>query len=505
MTRVSVFVLFTGLILGQPSTEPRLRVGPLYYTPAFPDLEMVLETEGASEVQNPSGLILVEDGIRGGTALSVRKFSDTGQGVAVLLAMDASGSMRGKPLRAVRAGLGQFVSKARDNDRTAVLSLADDLRWETTWSSTREETRDKLAKIEARGRYTVLWDALDSALDELSNPDLPARRHLVVISDGHDEGSKKSLEDAIAKALRLRIPVDAIGMTRSNPRYLENLEALFAQTQGTYSTAPNLDALTQMVGSSIDRMLESPVARFHAEKIRPDGAQHTLGVYWKTAERQDEMSVLLPATLQHTTPSTQPVRQWPYIIAAAGLATLLIALAVPFLRRRETIPQAFAYSDPPVPPPDAWLPTPDLPLPPPATPLPGPGAAKVARPRRRAQTQYAGVFPDQAALLIGKSGPLTDQTFRVNRHEFWIGAAENNDLRIDDDAVSSNHACLRFEGETLKVFDNHSTNNTRVNGQIVGDTARILFPGDEIRIGRTVFVVERSEKLAQSGSPSALS
>jgi len=115
------------------------------------------------------------------------------------------------------------------------------------------------------------------------------------------------------------------------------------------------------------------------------------------------------------------------------------------------------------------------------------------------------MFPDQSALLIGKSGPLADRTFRVNRQEFWIGAAANNDLRIDDDAVSSNHACLRFEGESLKIFDNHSTNNTRVNGNAVGDTARILFPSDEIQIGRTVFVLERSENVAQSGSPSTLS
>src|ERR1700730_3445216 len=132
MTRVSVLVLFTGLIFGQPSAGPRLRVGPLYYAPAFPDFEMVLEPSGtaASAIPNPSDLILVEDGVHSGAALSVRKFSDTGQGVAVLLAMDARGSMRGKPLNAVRAGLGQFVSKVRDNDRTAVLSFADDLQWE---------------------------------------------------------------------------------------------------------------------------------------------------------------------------------------------------------------------------------------------------------------------------------------------------------------------------------------------------------------------------------------
>lgn len=94
-------------------------------------------------------------------------------------------------------------------------------------------------------------------------------------------------------------------------------------------------------------------------------------------------------------------------------------------------------------------------------------------------------------MLAGKARAVAGRTVAIDRPDFWIGAAANNDLQIDDDSVSANHARFRVEGSALKVFDNRSTNNTWVNRQAVGDTARIVLPGDEIRIGRCVFVVGR--------------
>ena len=71
----------------------------------------IASADGATGASlNAGDLILTEEGVRTSTAQGLRKFSETGQGVAVLLALDASGSMRGRPLDAVRKGLGQFVA-----------------------------------------------------------------------------------------------------------------------------------------------------------------------------------------------------------------------------------------------------------------------------------------------------------------------------------------------------------------------------------------------------------
>lgn len=557
--RCSLCLLFGALAFAQaPGAAPHLRVGPVY-TAEFPNLDIVVEAGAGSAATasiNAADLILTEEGVRTSTAQGMRKFSETGQGVAVLLALDASGSMRGKPLDAVHKGLGQFVSKARDNDKIGVLSFADDVRWETQWSGSREETRQKLEAIQARGRTTVLWVAVDTALDELAKLDGPSRRHLVVISDGHDEGSMKTLAEVIAKAVSLRIPVDTIGMTRSNPRYLENLQALSAQSKGSYTRAPDLNALTELVGGAIGTMLDTPVARFKVEKLKADGSPHRVGVYWKAADKEDETSVALPSATQlqqqqtpttQTQPNQRPARRrffrWWYVAVALGVGVLVFVILIMLNRRQAAataqpippVPAPAPYASPnqwppaPVPSPipapmpaqnaapspEPWLPAPmpPSPVPPapvPLAPKPAPSApvAIPPQPRPRPRTQFAAAF-GPPVLLIGKSGPAAGKTTRIEASDFWIGAAENNHLQLHDNTVSANHAYFRFESETLKIFDNHSTNDTWVNRQAIGDTARVLFPGDEIQIGRSVFVIERSNgettgNLAQSGPPFAL-
>src|SRR5258708_6349410 len=193
----------------QPAAAP-LAVGPAY-SGRFPVVEIVLDPTqpppGQSEtVIRQEDLLLLEDGAEGHKANRISYFHETGEGLAVVLAIDASGSMRGRPMQAVREGLSGFVSKARQYDRISVLSIADDTRWETTWTTPPAELKQKLEAMTTRGRLTRLWDALDEALTKLEAADLPSRKRLVVISDGQDEGSLTTLAQVVAHARRLRIP-----------------------------------------------------------------------------------------------------------------------------------------------------------------------------------------------------------------------------------------------------------------------------------------------------------
>jgi hypothetical protein len=64
-----------------------------------------------------------------------------------------------------------------------------------------------------------------------------------------------------------------------------------------------------------------------------------------------------------------------------------------------------------------------------------------------------------------------------------IGALEHNDVVVDHDSVSSDHAALiRLEGGYF-VQDSGSTNGTLVNGERAGEDALALCSGDELQIG----------------------
>jgi predicted component of type VI protein secretion system len=96
-----------------------------------------------------------------------------------------------------------------------------------------------------------------------------------------------------------------------------------------------------------------------------------------------------------------------------------------------------------------------------------------------------------AAWLVGEEGPMAGKRVAIDRDEFWVGALENNHLHIaNDPTVSGNHACLVIDHDVLGIYDHHSTNGTLVNGEPIGDKRALLRPGDRVKIGRTVFVVE---------------
>lgn len=86
------------------------------------------------------------------------------------------------------------------------------------------------------------------------------------------------------------------------------------------------------------------------------------------------------------------------------------------------------------------------------------------------------------ALRAGMTIELSD-TARVGR-------GTENLIRLDaDTTVSSRHATLASRPDGLWVEDEGSTNGTFVNGARV-TSARLLQPGDVIRIGHTDLLVE---------------
>jgi pSer/pThr/pTyr-binding forkhead associated (FHA) protein len=88
-----------------------------------------------------------------------------------------------------------------------------------------------------------------------------------------------------------------------------------------------------------------------------------------------------------------------------------------------------------------------------------------------------------ATLEVVSDGRLKGQVFRIGRATVQIGRSRYNDVRLDEDSVSSRHASLVMRDNRWIVFDVRSTNGTYVEGQLVHD-ARVLPSACELRFGR---------------------
>jgi pSer/pThr/pTyr-binding forkhead associated (FHA) protein len=98
---------------------------------------------------------------------------------------------------------------------------------------------------------------------------------------------------------------------------------------------------------------------------------------------------------------------------------------------------------------------------------------------------------DGPRLIVRRSGVEQDE-FLLTKPQTTIGRLPENDIQLDDGAVSGHHAMLVAEAGIFLVVDQRSTNGTYVNGERCGGES--LRDGDVIRIGRydLVFVAPRA-------------
>lgn len=90
--------------------------------------------------------------------------------------------------------------------------------------------------------------------------------------------------------------------------------------------------------------------------------------------------------------------------------------------------------------------------------------------------------PDPFATLEVLSGPLSGTTYPIMRHACSVGRGKDNDVRIQDESVSTSHATLMVKGETWIVVDLRSVNGTFVDGyRVAGE--RALPAGCTLRVG----------------------
>jgi hypothetical protein len=134
--------------------------------------------------------------------------------------------------------------------------------------------------------------------------------------------------------------------------------------------------------------------------------------------------------------------------------------------------------------------TPGQVAPPPGGDFPPVGQAlgQSARPpARHAKTEIITRGPQMAyhALLIDRQ--RTEKKHDVNKPVVSLGRTGKNDIALDNPKVSRQHAVIKLEADTFRVYDLGSSNGTFVNDQRVVEPVA-LQDGDTVRFGDLAFI-----------------
>ena len=138
-------------------------------------------------------------------------FSQEDVPVSMGLVIDNSGSMRDKRPQVNAAAL-TLVKTSNPQDEAFVVNFNDDFYLDTIHDFTNDvnEMKDALERIDARGS-TALYDAVIGSLDHLKKA-AKDKKVLLVVTDGVDNASRRSLANAVQEAQRSDALIYSIGI-----------------------------------------------------------------------------------------------------------------------------------------------------------------------------------------------------------------------------------------------------------------------------------------------------
>ncbi|MGH2921866.1 MAG: type II secretion system F family protein [Gaiellaceae bacterium] len=217
--------------------------------------------------------------LENGQRVLLSSAQNLGRAKTVVLAIDRSQSMKGKPLANAVGAARAFIAAKPPGDRIAIATFATQPVMVTGFSTSTINADIALRTIPVdKVQGTTLYDALTLSARQLAAERLPSRV-IIVVTDGNETRSEASLKDAIsaAQGAGAAVYVVAIESKKFTPAPLKQLAH---ETGGNYYGAASSDALTgvyRSIAAELSRTwrLEYATAARPGEKLTL--AAHALG------------------------------------------------------------------------------------------------------------------------------------------------------------------------------------------------------------------------------------
>ena len=175
--------------------------------------------------------------------------------VAVGIVIDNSGSMRDKRPAVNQAAI-NFVRASNSEDEAFIVNFNDEYYLDQDFTNKVPQLQEALQKIDSRGG-TALYDAVVASADHLKKNARLDKKVILVVTDGEDNASRESLEQAVRRLQAENGPtVYTIGLLGTEKqRRARRALATIAEDTGGVSFFPKdlseVDAITQEVAHDI--------------------------------------------------------------------------------------------------------------------------------------------------------------------------------------------------------------------------------------------------------------
>jgi len=253
--------------------------------------------------------------------------------LAIMFVVDISGSMEAALPLEVEA-VKQFVGQLKPRDRVGLITFSDAPVRQAALTTTHEDVLSQLDQLAAWGQ-TTLYDAIRLGEEELlADPD-PARRALIVLSDGMDNKSIETPQTVLQyyddEALKKNrgFSVYTLGLGEEVDR--SGLGQIATRTGGLYVDSPTAEDLTRVYQDILSQIQNEYLLEYTSPAESKPGQIIDVSVGITPARS------FTPGTYTYRSPGlTMALARvlWPGLITISVLLVLLILATIYKLSRR---------------------------------------------------------------------------------------------------------------------------------------------------------------------------
>jgi Ca-activated chloride channel homolog len=199
--------------------------------------------------------------------------------VSIGLVIDNSGSMSSKRAAVVSSAL-DLVKASNPQDETFVINFSDQAYLDQDFTTDLGQLQNGLSHLSLAGS-TALYDTVVTAADKMERSATRPRKVLIVISDGDDNSSKLTLEDAVHRVQDMHGPIIySIGLLFAGDksrRARHDLQTLSNETGGIAFFPESLKDIDS-VAAEVARDIRNQYAiAYHSTRPSTEG-YHTVKV-----------------------------------------------------------------------------------------------------------------------------------------------------------------------------------------------------------------------------------
>ena len=430
--------------------------------------------------------------------------------IAWVLLVDCSGSVKQQQFKSMIDAAKKIIDMMGKDDKMMIISFGTDVKVVQDFTNDKTALFAALDPLKPDQKYTKLFVAVREALQYQKRVDanFPARRGILVVTDGEDDGSGISINDLISQDLEpsrggVRIPILTIGYSHKKGPTFDNLRRLAETSGGLFKEQPDLSEIPKTFEELLNKIQDVYKVQAEWDGYKVDGTVRKVHVavssgsvtlhdsreaIFVSSKREDGGAEEVDEGVVEEVSQAESDESIPIPIIAGGALILLvvvIGLALLLRKKKEAEPEPNVSDDDeggdgehdgdhddssgtddvggpgPVRAPGEW------------------GSPAVAPPPKRE------IVLKVTLVAMEGGGRLEPNETDYPIYEDGTVIGRIGDIKIrGDDLVSSKHCKLTWEGNHLAIRDLDSTNGVfRNGGQVIG--VERVESGDILILGRT--------------------